>query len=197
MKFMLIQEVDKMARKNEQFNQQQFYITQIQTTKEIIKTFSNTNQFSPTMLINSLLSLVLLPFERAKKSNREKIFPGKCDALLKTLSISPIVFAPIKHCEGGKVSYNNKTIYEFIRKFRNGIAHQNLEVNVNEERKIFITISNKYTCKDCSKCKKCSCKDKGLQKMRNSVIDFQICVTVNELQKLALYIADSYLKAIT
>ena len=37
---------------------------------------------------------------------------------------------------------------------------------------------------------------KGLQYNRNGIIDFEITVTVEQLQKLALYIADSYLKAI-
>ena len=60
--------------KNE--NSSEFFIEQIKTTKKIIHTFSKNDEFSPTMLINSLLSLVVLPFESAKITNGEKIFPG-------------------------------------------------------------------------------------------------------------------------
>ena len=54
-----------------------FYIDQIKTTKQIINRFSNTEEFSPTMLINSLLSLVVLPYESAKIKNGEKIWQNR------------------------------------------------------------------------------------------------------------------------
>lgn len=63
-----------------------FYIEQIKTTKKIIK------EFSPTMLLNSLLSLVLLPYEKAKAKNGEKIFSGEINNLFKLFGIQPIVF---------------------------------------------------------------------------------------------------------
>ena len=186
-----------MAKKALNDKQQQFFISQIETTKQIIKKFSNTDEFSPTMLINSLLSLVVLPFECAKKSDRSKIFPGRFPDLVKKIGITPQIFVPIKSCVDGNVTYNNKTIYAFVNKFRNGIAHQNLEVSVDEQRHVNIIITNKFFCKNCSKCKEKRCLKKGVEKYGNSIIDFRINVTVSELQKLALYIADSYLKAIS
>ena len=176
---------------------QEFYIRQIKTTKKIIETFTNTNEFSPTMLINSLLSLVILPFERAKKNNGKRIFGGKYQQeIVEKLGISPDIFEPIKSCDGEKPAFRNKSIYSFVNKFRNGIAHQNLDVHVNADRVIHITIYNKYYCNQCKTCKKKSCKEKKISYSNNGVIDFQITVTVKELQKLALYIADSYLEAI-
>lgn len=175
---------------------QNFFIDQIKTTKEIINKFSDTEEFSPTMLINSLLSLVVLPFESAKKANGEKIFPGTYKELEKKLRFNPIIFQPIKKCDGNKTEYANKTIYAYINKFRNGIAHQNLTVSVNEKRVIFITVYNKFKCSNCNKCKSKVCTKKGLQYIRSGIVDFQITVTVKQLQKLALYIADSYLKMI-
>lgn len=175
---------------------QEFFIDQIKTTKEIINKFSDTKEFSPTMLINSLLSLVVLPFESAKKANGEKVFPGTYKDLEKKLGFNPVVFQPIKKCDGNKTEYANKTIYAYINKFRNGIAHQNLTVSVNEERVIFITVYNKFKCSNCSKCKSKVCTEKGLQYTRSGIVDFRITVTVKQLQKLALYISDSYLRAI-
>lgn len=173
---------------------EEFYINQIETTKVIVEKFSDSDEFSPTMLINSLLSLVILPFEKAKKSNRKKIFPDKYQDLEKKLGILPQVFSPIKSCKNGEIEYSNKTIYSFVDKFRNGIAHQNLLIEVNEDRVIYIVIFNKYPCN--SKCKVNKCKEKGLNKLDRCVVDFKIKITVKELQKIALYIADSYLKAI-
>ena len=149
------------------------------------------------MLINSLLSLVVLPFECAKKTDGKKIFPGHFTDLEKKIGVTPQIFVPIKSCSDGKVSYNYKTIYAFVNKFRNGIAHQNLAVDVDEQRHIHITVVNKFSCNNCKNCKVKSCEEKGLKKQGNSVVDFQIRVTVSELQKVALYIADAYLKAIS
>lgn len=174
----------------------EFYIEQIKTTKKIIKEFSNSEEFSPTMLINSLLSLVVLPFEKAKKKDGKKVFPGTYKALEKNIGFLPIIFTPIKCCNNEQPDFENKTIYSFIRKFRNGIAHQNLDVSVNKNRFVKIKIYNKFSCSNCKKCKSQACKNKGLNMNGNSVVDFEINVTVKQLQKLAEYIANSYLKSI-
>ena len=183
--------------KNGTDTQKQFFIEQIKTTEQIIKRFSKTNEFSPTMLINSLLSLVVLPFECAKKTDGNRIFPGHFTDLVKKTGIHPQIFIPIKNCDGKDPTYSNKTIYAFVNKFRNGVAHQNLEVHVDEQRNVHIIISNKFSGKNCSKCKEKACLKKGAQRHGNSIIDFQINVTVEQLQKIALYIADAYLKAIS
>ena len=94
------------------------------------------------------------------------------------------------------MTYSYKTIYSYINKFRNGIAHQNLNVFVNEDKVVYITIYNKHTNIKCQKCKIKKCVEKGLQYNKSGIVDFKITVTVSQLQKLALYIADSYLKAI-
>lgn len=181
-------------------NDQEFYIEQIKTTKKIIETFSDTDEFSPTMLINSLLSLVILPFEKAKEKDGKRIFTGSYTRFKKEIRISPSVFTPIKSCSEEKPCLENKSIYSYVRKFRNGIAHQNLEVFVKEDKVIYIKIYNIYPCG--VKCSgKSFCPDKKeLSIYKNKgfkgVIDFEITLTVPELQKLALYIANSYLKAI-
>lgn len=103
----------KKAEKNSAI-QKKFYISQIETTKRIIKTFSETTEFSPAMLINSLLSLVILPYERAKESGGGRIFPGKYPDLIRKIGISPQIFTPIQSCSNGDVVYNRKTIYTLV-----------------------------------------------------------------------------------
>lgn len=174
----------------------EFYVLQIKNTKEIIRRFANCKELSPTMLINSLLSLVIFPFEKAKRADGNKIFPGTYKELEEKLGFHPIIFAPIKGCQNGRVKYSNKTIYTYINKFRNGIAHQNLDVYVDENKIIYITIYNVFNARECMKCQSLACKEKGVEHVRGESIDFKITVTVEQLQKLALYIADSYLVAI-
>lgn len=176
---------------------QEFCIKQIVTTKKIIENFSDAREFSLTMLINSLMSLVILPFEQSKKRNGKRTFEGRYESeIIKNLGISPEIFKPIKSCDGENIVFNYKTIRKFINKFRNGIAHQNLEVCISEDKVIHIIIYNKFYCNQCKKCKKKICKEKGIIFSNGCAIDFKIIVTVQELQKLALYIADSYLEAI-
>ncbi len=55
-----------MSTKNTDEQLREFYVNQIKTTVEIVKQFSNTSEFSPTMLLNSLLSLDLLPLNLLK-----------------------------------------------------------------------------------------------------------------------------------
>ena len=130
-----------------------------------------------------------------KKHNGEKTFHGSLDTIMKSFSCYPEIFIPIKSCDGEKVLYGNKTIYSFVNKFRNGIAHQNLKVNVDKNRNITITIYNIFVSGACKKCKNKTCKEKGLYPSRGKVEDFRITVTVPQLQKIALYIANSYLKS--
>lgn len=176
---------------------QEFYKKQIQITIKIIERFSDIREYSPTMLINSLLSLVILPFERSKKKNNEKIFKGNYKTeIVKKVGIVPMIFEPIKSCDNEKIEFNNKNIYSFVNKLRNGIAHQNIEVYISSENVTMITIYNKFYCGQCKKCMKKTCEERKPYFSNKGMIDFKIIVTVHELQKLALYIANSYLKAI-
>ena len=172
-----------------------FYINQIRITQKILKEFKN-DKYYQTMVINSLLSLVILPLEKAKKNDGDKIFPGKYTELQKKLGILPLIFVPIKACENNSPKFENKTIYAFVRKFRNGIAHQNLGVKAFEDMPVQFTFVNKFYCSDCKKCKTKKCKEKGVEKLGDGMVDFKITCTIEQLQKISLYIADSYLKAI-
>ena len=112
------------------------------------------------------------------------------------LGFTPILFQPIRSCVDGEVKYSNGTIYAYINKLRNAIAHQNIIVGVSKEEPL-ITFFNIYYMKgSCKKCPTLKCTEKGLKRQGRGVCDFNISVTLVQLKKLAMYIADSYLKAI-
>ncbi|MDR3277873.1 MAG: hypothetical protein LBT12_03790 [Oscillospiraceae bacterium] len=173
-----------------------FFTEQIETTIKIVKHFANSKEFSPAMLFNSLLSLVILPFESAKTRDGEKIFPGSFADIQKKLKFAPIIFQPINKCEDGTVKYYNKTTYAFVKKFRHAIAHQNIEIPESENTTVHIRLFNKFQCRYCKKCKQKECVKKGLKYTTSAIKDFEIDVSIEQLQSIALYIANCYLKAI-
>jgi hypothetical protein len=74
---------------------------------------------------------------------------------------------------GHKNDLKNYTKLWFVNKLRNGIAHQNIE-GINEDE-VWIGLK--------------------LWNTNNDLIDFEIIFTIEELKKLALKIADDYLKS--
>lgn len=176
--------------------EQAFYLAEIKTTQQMLVDLQNMGNYSPTLLLNSLLSMIVLPYEKAKNSKYKFLSDDKFVTFEKKLGIPPTLFQPIGSCKDCKVSYNKKTVKVFINKLRNGIAHQNISVSIRGDKDFSITIKNKYQSRDCNKCANPTCKEKGLIRENGGVIDFQITVTVEQLRKLADYIANAYLKAI-
>ena len=176
--------------------EQAFYLAEIKTTQQMITDLGNKGVYMPTLLINSLLSMIVLPHEKAKTKNKEKVFTEKYSVFEQRMGITPTIFQPIKSCENGKIQYNNKVTSIFINKLRNGIAHQNITVSITDDTDFMITIKNKYRGRDCNKCPNPICKDKGLKRENSGVIDFEITVNVAKLNRLANYIANAYIKAI-
>ncbi len=166
-------------------------IKQIEETKKLIEK----STISTTELINSLLSLVVLPYEKMK-NEKGRLFCGKYEELAKKIGICPIIFSPIDQCAKGNVKWKNKNIYSLVNKLRNGIAHQNLQINVDENKQVQFEIWNCFFCSECKKCELKKCEEKNCIYKDGKVIDFKIKVTANELKKLALYIANSYLNVI-
>lgn len=176
--------------------EQAFYLSEIRTTQQIMVDLGKNGIYMPTLLINSLLSLIILPYEKAKARDNNRVFSGKFSTFENQMGISPIIFQPIKSCDGSNVKYNNKTTNTFINKIRNGIAHQNISVSISDNRNFSITIKNKYRNKECNKCLKKECMSKGIKKENGGVIDFEITVSLEQLKKLADYVANAYLNAI-
>lgn len=177
-------------------DEQAFYLAEIKTTQQILIDLKDMGEYSPTLLLNSLLTMVVLPYEKAKNKDKEKIFKLKFKDFETRMGISPTLFQPIKNCENCNVTYNNKTTGIFINKMRNGIAHQNISVSICGDRDFRITIKNKYQSRNCNKCQNPICKDKGLKRENGGIVDFEITLTVEQLRRLADYIANSYSKAL-
>lgn len=174
-----------------------FYIKQIETTKKIVNAYGGVIKYSPTLLLNSLLSLIIIPCEDAKRRDGTKIFPGKYLDLIKKLGITPKIFQPIgSYTQGKGIKWEQRTTYAFIRKLRNGIAHQNIVLSVDANRVVSVIIQNRFTDKDCINKAKEEYQGKGLKVEGGGIVDFEIAFTVKQLERTALYIADAYLKAI-
>lgn len=176
--------------------QRKFCINQIKNTKKIIDQFSNNMELSSTVLLNSLLSFVVLPFESVKQKNGERVFQGKMAEINKNLGFTPDIFVPIKSCINNDITFGKRTIYEYVNKLRNAIAHQNINITVDENRIIHISLYNIFEGKDCKKCNAKKCKEKGLSKTGRGICDFRITVNISQLKKLAMYVANSYLNSI-
>lgn len=173
-----------------------FYIKQIKATIRLIENDEGNNDDKIALLLNSLLSLVVLPYEKAKKKNKKRIFAGSFnEKVVKGIGIIPLVFSPIKKCNKYSPQFSKKEITTFINKLRNGIAHQNITIHYVEDELHFL-IANEFSCSECKSCKEKMCAKHGVKKQKNKVQDFAIDVTAKQLRKTALYIARSYLTAI-
>ena len=107
---------------------QKFMVQQIENTIKIIERFFDDRELSYTALQNALLSLVLLPFESAKRRDKTRTWQGKYEDVKKTIGFTDEVFVPISECKNGKVKIGNRSQYSFIKKFRNAVAHQNIMI---------------------------------------------------------------------
>lgn len=174
---------------------QLFMKKQIENTIKIINKFFDDRELSYTALQNALLSLVLLPYESAKKRDNRRVWQGKYEDLKKTIGFDDKVFSPIAECKGGVLKFNNRTQYSFIKKFRNSVAHQNIRISVDENRFISIDFFNLFPA-PCAKCKSAYCKAKKLKHYSGGLEDFRVSFTYDQLHKFAIYIANSYIRSI-
>ena len=174
--------------------EQAFYLAEIKTTQQMLTDLGNKGVYMPTLLINSLLSMIVLPYEKAQNNNA---FKEKFSLFEKQMNITPTLFIPIENCKNYEVHYKKVTTKNFVNKLRNGVAHQNIKVSIINDKDFTITIKNKYHCNNCNKCPTPVCKDKGVKREKSGVIDFEITLTVKQLTQLANYIANAYIKALS
>ena len=153
-------------------------------------------KLSYTALQNALLSLVLLPFESAKRKDNRRIWQGKYDDVKKSIGFADEVFVPITECKNSIAKIGNRSQYSFIKKFRNAVAHQNIQICVNEDRLISVRFYNIFPAK-CTKCSNKECKAYTLRRRNGGVEDFKVSFTYQQLHKFALFVASSYLRSIT
>lgn len=152
---------------------QRFMAQQIRNYVDIIETFFDSKELSYTALQNALLSLVLLPFESAKKKDKARVWQGYYKDIKKEIGFAETVFQPMSECKNQTPKFSNRSQYSFIKKFRNAVAHQNIQIVVREDRVITIELFNIFPSK-CKKCKTSNCKAKSLKATVNGVDYFYI-----------------------
>ena len=175
---------------------QEFMVEQIHNSMIIVKSFPDDEKLSYTALQNALLSLVLLPFESAKKKDRTKIWRGSYSDVCDAIGFSEITFKPIAECKDRKVRFNNRTQYSFIKKFRNAIAHQNINIKVKEHGIEAVEFYNAFPA-NCAKCSNKECPAKQMKLIAGGVEDFRVSFTYEQLRNFAYYVAATYTRSIT
>lgn len=154
-----------------------YIIEQIEKTKDLLNSTKENDKYYLTILLNSLLSLIILPVEDIKRNSRKTVFKTKYKDFLRIIGVAPIIFDPNEYNDGIKTKTHYKTTSNFISKLRHGIAHQCIEIVIFENN-TFITIFN-------------------IMKLKKTKIkDFEIKLSVKELKKLSLFISNNYLKSI-
>ena len=175
---------------------QVFMKKQIENTIQIINAFFDNKELSYTALQNALLSLVILPFESAKRRDSNRIWQGRYNDVKKQIGFVDEVFVPITECKNSIAKIGNRSQYSFIKKFRNAVAHQNIQICVNEDRLISVRFYNIFPAK-CTKCSNKGCKAYTLQRRNGGIEDFKVSFTYQQLHRFALFVANSYIRSIT
>ena len=146
----------------------------VQRTKEILQSYQG--EYKLCNAINCVLGLIILPNEIIKERPNPYWDTNISD--IQELGLLQIrKFEPIRSIRNGITNYYPKSLKVFLRKIRNGLAHQNIEpVNKNG---VFcgVIIRNYYT--DAKKTQ-----------------DLEVEFNRRELEEFALFIADEYLKRI-
>lgn len=131
---------------------QKFMVQQIENTVAIIEEFKENKALSYTALQNALLSLVVMPYESVKQKNGKRIWEGSYKDFQNEIGFNEIEFSPITSCNEGILVAGRKTQYSFIRKFRNAIAHQNVEIKLKDGEVSEIVFFNVFVqpCRTCT-----------------------------------------------
>ena len=175
---------------------QVFMKKQIENTIQIINAFFDNKELSYTALQNALLSLVILPFESAKRRDSNRIWQGRYNDVKKQIGFVDEVFVPITECKNSIAKIGNRSQYSFIKKFRNAVAHQNTQICVNEDHLVSVRFYNIFPAK-CTKCSNKGCKAYTLQRRNGGIEDFKVSFTYQQLHRFALFVANSYIRSIT
>ncbi|MCJ7650530.1 MAG: HEPN family nuclease [Candidatus Lokiarchaeota archaeon] len=138
----------------------------VNRTINILEEYKGPHSFSN--LINCTLGLIILPYENISVSDIWEVEIDKID-FLKGVYIK--IFNPISKIRRGEPIYDKKTLFTFLKKLRNGLAHQNI-IPINNNGKLEkVEIFNKYF----------------------EFGDLRVVFTENQLRKFALGIARAYL----
>lgn len=141
----------------------------VNRTINILEKYKGPYSFSN--LINCTLGLIILPYENITSTD---IWEKEVNELDFLIGIDIKMFEPIKKILNGTQIYYKRTLFTFLRKFRNGLAHQNI-IPINKNGKLNqVEIFNKYS----------------------TVTDLRVLFTEDQLRTFALGIAKVYLDEI-
>lgn len=144
----------------------------VKRTIEVLDKCYETTEYEVTLLLNCLLALVSLPIERNKVTKKEvqeekmQNFQNDCVIKLEELR--------------NKKDYINKNKLYFFNNIRNAIAH--LHIKVEEgcyKNKIENVILRNY---------------ENDEKLKKDECNLQISISVKNLKKFAIYVAEEYLR---
>ena len=140
----------------------------IERTRTILQNYDG--EYKLTNAINCMLGLIILPNEMLNRSRSPKW--DLSIAEIQELNFLRIrQFEPIKNRRDGITEYYPKTLKVFLKKVRNGLAHQNIRpINING----FFTgveIKNLY----------------------GNIVDLEVEFSRHELEQFALFVAGEYL----
>ncbi|WP_396169463.1 HEPN family nuclease [Flavobacterium sp.] len=139
----------------------------IRRTKKLLETYNG--EFKLTLLMNSLLSLIVLPQQhnsRIRKLNFMNQNLANLEAIDYVLNCNNYYFDPRKY---------NSDLKNLLNRIRNGIAHQRIET-ISENGKWLGVIIEDYD-------------------LQNN-LGLHLELTTAELKRFALFIANSYLNAV-
>lgn len=144
-----------------------FDVELITRTKQLLNTYKG--QYKNTLLMNSLLSLIVLP---QQYNARQRNLSFMNQDLTNIREIDFILNSPNFHFDRRK--YNND-LKNLMNRIRNGIAHQNIQVIGKDNKWATIIIED---------------QDKS------GHIGLHLELKIEELKKFAIYIADEYIAAV-
>ena len=182
-----------------------FIICQIRESLENNDVLCLDDLTSRILLYNSLIALIVLPVEQAKRSGtggeENPLFKKSLSDLRKACQFDLTVFEPIKWLDrDGDLSFGKKDIYRFMTKLRNSIAHQNIFFDEDEQLNHRITFFNRFGVSE-EKAAKLSANShkelngRGLRLKNSHIEDFRITLTFEQLRTLANWIGEEYLRA--
>lgn len=150
----------------------------VKRTEKLLDDYNG--EFVITLLVNCLLGLIVMPNEAIKRTNRNFNFLSQD---INTIpSLKPIIsrdgfsFSPTKQKRGVWIA-DAKTLKVFLKKIRNGIAHQRIEPKNKGKKWTRVIISD-------------------INERNGNNVELTCEFTVRELRQFAKYISREYLNAI-
>lgn len=144
-----------------------FEIQFVERTREIL--LNSNGKYSFSNLVNCTLGLLILPYENISSTD---VWQKNLDEIDSLPCFELIKFNPILKIKKNKTTFYPKTLEIFLKKIRDGLAHQNI-IPINSEGSFTgVKIFNKYI----------------------NEIDLDVIFTENQLKEFSLFISNLYLK---